>query len=185
MARAARTIALDVGAAGVKAIARGPYGAIVRRASRPVGGRLDPAVGAVLEECAEGADPRSARVVAITGGSAARWAAALGLRPVNEVVATCRGALVAVPDAGAVLEIGGERARFLRLEPAADGRTRLLRDFRQNSLCSAGTGSFLEQESHRLGLGLEEFGRLAAGARAAAPIAGRCEIGRASCRERV
>ena len=33
----------------------------------------------------------------------------------------------------------------------------MIQDFAMNTLCAAGTGSFLDQQAHRLGLTIEEF----------------------------
>jgi activator of 2-hydroxyglutaryl-CoA dehydratase len=45
-----------------------------------------------------------------------------------------------------------------------------------NSVCAAGTGSFLEQQAHRLGIPIEELGRRASQAQHAVRIAGRCTV---------
>jgi activator of 2-hydroxyglutaryl-CoA dehydratase len=49
-------------------------------------------------------------------------------------------------------------------------------DFAMNSVCAAGTGSFLDQQAARLGVPIEEFGALALKATSPVRIAGRCTV---------
>jgi activator of 2-hydroxyglutaryl-CoA dehydratase len=49
-------------------------------------------------------------------------------------------------------------------------------DFSMNTLCAAGTGSFLDQQASRLGLTIEEFGQLALKSTNPPRIAGRCSV---------
>jgi activator of 2-hydroxyglutaryl-CoA dehydratase len=52
----------------------------------------------------------------------------------------------------------------------------MLVDFAMNAVCAAGTGSFLDQQAHRLGIPIEEFGAHALRARKPVKIAGRCTV---------
>ena len=45
-----------------------------------------------------------------------------------------------------------------------------------NTVCAAGTGSFLDQQAARLGLSIEEFSKLALQAKNPVRIAGRCSV---------
>ena len=45
-----------------------------------------------------------------------------------------------------------------------------------NTVCAAGTGSFLDQQASRLGISVEDFGHMALGAHKKARIAGRCTV---------
>ncbi|MDP2967710.1 MAG: BadF/BadG/BcrA/BcrD ATPase family protein, partial [Deltaproteobacteria bacterium] len=49
-------------------------------------------------------------------------------------------------------------------------------DFSMNTLCAAGTGSFLDQQASRLCLTIEEFGELALKSQNPPRIAGRCSV---------
>jgi activator of 2-hydroxyglutaryl-CoA dehydratase len=49
-------------------------------------------------------------------------------------------------------------------------------DFAMNSVCAAGTGSFLEQQAYRLGIPVEELGRRALRSSNPVRIAGRCTV---------
>ena len=58
-----------------------------------------------------------------------------------------------------VIEIGGEDSKLILLEKDPEnGHSRLV-DFEMNSICAAGTGSFLDQQARRIGVPIEnEFG---------------------------
>ena len=50
-------------------------------------------------------------------------------------------------------------------------------DFAMNTMCAAGTGSFLDQQATRIGVSIEdEFGKLAAKSKTPPRIAGRCSV---------
>ncbi|HHW06565.1 MAG TPA: 2-hydroxyglutaryl-CoA dehydratase [Clostridia bacterium] len=88
----------------------------------------------------------------------------------NEITAHAVAASELVPGVQTVLEIGGQDSKLIILR---DG---VVTDFAMNTVCAAGTGSFLDQQAHRLGLPIEEFGKLALRAKAPVRIAGRCTV---------
>lgn len=45
-----------------------------------------------------------------------------------------------------------------------------------NTVCAAGTGSFLDHQAQRLGIKIEEFGEIALTAKRDVRIAGRCTV---------
>jgi len=52
----------------------------------------------------------------------------------------------------------------------------MVTDFAMNTVCAAGTGSFLDHQSERLGIPIEEFGDKALAADRDVRIAGRCTV---------
>lgn len=54
-----------------------------------------------------------------------------------------------------IIEIGGQDSKVIFFE------NNLISDFKMNSVCGAGTGSFIETQVRRLGISLEEFGKIA------------------------
>lgn len=88
----------------------------------------------------------------------------------NEITAHAVAASQVVPDVNTVLEIGGQDSKLIILR---DG---IVTDFAMNSVCAAGTGSFLDHQSARLGIPIEEFGDYALGSKNPAQIAGRCSV---------
>ena len=69
---------------------------------------------------------------------------------------------------------GGEDSKLILLEEE-DGHLKI-GDFSMNTLCAAGTGSFLDQQASRLGFTIEEFGELALKSKTPPRIAGRCSV---------
>jgi predicted CoA-substrate-specific enzyme activase len=88
----------------------------------------------------------------------------------NEITAHAVAASQVVPDVSTVLEIGGQDSKLIVL---SDG---VVTDFAMNSVCAAGTGSFLDHQSTRLGIPIEEFGSYAMRSESPAHIAGRCSV---------
>jgi predicted CoA-substrate-specific enzyme activase len=72
---------------------------------------------------------------------------------ISEIKAYALGAFHLYPDAGTVLDIGGQDSKVIRVGPGG----RVLR-FEMNDRCAAGTGRFLENMAHALGMTVDEFG---------------------------
>jgi predicted CoA-substrate-specific enzyme activase len=78
---------------------------------------------------------------------------------ISEIKAYGLGAHYLYSDTGTVLDIGGQDSKVIRLGPGG----RVLR-FEMNDRCAAGTGRFLENMAHTLGMPVEDFGPHALGA---------------------
>ncbi|MDK2856093.1 MAG: hypothetical protein PWQ41_1570 [Bacillota bacterium] len=88
----------------------------------------------------------------------------------NEITAHAVAALNELPEVQTVLEIGGQDSKIIIL------RQGVVVDFAMNTVCAAGTGSFLDRQAARLGVPIEEFGALAERAENPVRIAGRCAV---------
>lgn len=168
-------VALDIGSRIVKAAAFDARRNILRKVCCPVKGEIRTCLRNVLALLRPLNQDGKCVLNAVTGENAAHCAQLFGLEPINGVYATFLGGTKIFPSARSILEIGGEHAKFIRLTDESSGN-RTLKDFFVNSVCSAGTGSFLEQEAHRLGLTIEDFGRLAAQSTQSRRVAGRCAV---------
>ncbi|MCD6587647.1 MAG: hypothetical protein J7K88_03755 [Candidatus Fermentibacteraceae bacterium] len=113
--------------------------------------------------------------VVLTGSSSQRIAIFAGVETVNEVVALSASVSEYLPHAGSVIEMGGQDSKLLLMRSDASGDT-VMDEFSMNSICAAGTGSFLDQQAGRLGLTPEEMGDLAVTCEAPPRIAGRCSV---------
>jgi len=80
------------------------------------------------------------------------------------------------PEVRTIFEMGGENAKVIRLEPAGDGGPLTVKDYDTNGDCAAGTGSFIDQQAHRMKMKVEHIGEMVAHAASAARIAGRCSV---------
>ncbi len=88
----------------------------------------------------------------------------------NEITAHAVAALRVMPEVRTVLEIGGQDSKIVLLEGG------VVTDFAMNTVCAAGTGSFLDHQATRIGIPIEEFGAYALRSAEAAQIAGRCGV---------
>ncbi|NDY41395.1 2-hydroxyglutaryl-CoA dehydratase [Dissulfurirhabdus thermomarina] len=88
----------------------------------------------------------------------------------NEITTHTLAAVRINPAVRTVVEIGGQDSKIILV------REGLAVDFAMNTVCAAGTGSFLDQQAGRLGLRVEEMGALALASENPAPISGRCTV---------
>ena len=110
---------------------------------------------------------------AATGSGAALFGKDRYVSSVNEVTALVEGAAAAGSPARSIVEIGGQGAKYITGLGA--GNLSGIK-IAMNSSCSAGTGSFLEEQVSRLNLELEDYSVLAARAETIPRIAGRCSV---------
>ena len=109
-----------------------------------------------------------------TGGKLA--AELMGGSYVNEIVAQSTSVSKLYPQVRTIIEMGGEDSKLIFMEEAESQASRLS-DFELNTLCAAGTGSFLDQQANRIGISIEnEFGELSLKSENPPRIAGRCSV---------
>ncbi len=73
----------------------------------------------------------------------------------TEILAHTVGTLSFYPDVRTLMDIGGEDSKLMTLSNG------VLENFQLNSICSAGTGSFLESIASRMGIRIEDVGDIA------------------------
>jgi predicted CoA-substrate-specific enzyme activase len=88
----------------------------------------------------------------------------------NEISSHARAASFLFPDVGTLVDIGGQDSKIVFFR---DGYPT---GFNMNTVCAAGTGSFLDHQAARLGIPIEEFGDWARKSMSPARIAGRCGV---------
>ena len=88
----------------------------------------------------------------------------------TEIIAHAVATQSIIPDVRTILEIGGQDSKIIILR---DG---IIIDFAMNSVCAAGTGSFLDHQAARLGIPIEDFGDYAIKSKNPVSIAGRCTV---------
>ena len=109
--------------------------------------------------------------VGTTGSARKLIGSMLGANVVkNEITAHAIGTLSIHPDVRTILEIGGQDSKIILLENG------IVTDYAMNTLCAAGTGSFLSSQAERLGTKVEDFGQIALNAKHPAKIAARCTV---------
>lgn len=115
--------------------------------------------------------------IAFTGSGGKKAVGLLGGYFVNEIIAQSSAVSALYPEVKTVIEMGGEDSKLIFMD-TREGQTRSqLNDFALNSLCAAGTGSFLDQQAKRIGVPIEkEFGTLSLQSEHPPRIAGRCSV---------
>lgn len=88
----------------------------------------------------------------------------------NEITAHAVAGLDYLPDVKTIIEIGGQDSKIIIL------RDEIVTDFAMNTVCAAGTGSFLDRQAMRLGIDINDFGDLALKSKNSIRIAGRCAV---------
>ncbi|MFZ5585125.1 MAG: acyl-CoA dehydratase activase [Thermodesulfobacteriota bacterium] len=90
---------------------------------------------------------------------------------VTEISCHGLGAHHLFPDTGTVIDIGGQDSKVIRVDKAGK-----VTDFSMNDKCAAGTGRFLEVMADRLGVKLDDLGRLSQAAQREVEISSVCTV---------
>lgn len=88
----------------------------------------------------------------------------------NEITAHAIGTLTLYPDIRTILEIGGQDSKVILINNG------IVTDYAMNTLCAAGTGSFLSSQAKRLGVDVNSFGEIAYKSTTPVKIAARCTV---------
>ncbi len=173
-------IGLDAGSVSVKLVLldeKGSkiYGTYRRHRGKP----LEAALGVLNEIVSNEAESRTSAScskddlsLSLTGSAGRLIGSVLGIEPVNEVVANTYSTRRLYPHVRTIIELGGEDSKLIVLSEDSNSA----KDFSMNSVCAAGTGSFLDQQAERLRLSIEEFGELSLKSKNPPRIAGRCSV---------
>jgi predicted CoA-substrate-specific enzyme activase len=88
----------------------------------------------------------------------------------TEITAHATAAKLVSPDVRTVIDIGGQDSKVIFIRDGVSV------GFNMNTVCAAGTGSFLDHQAGRLGIPIEKFGEYALRSRTPIKIAGRCGV---------
>lgn len=88
----------------------------------------------------------------------------------NEITAHAVAALEIDKDVKTIIEIGGQDSKIIIL------RNGVVMDFAMNTVCAAGTGSFIDRQAERLEIPIKDFGDYALKSNNPVRIAGRCAV---------
>ncbi|EJO5347899.1 2-hydroxyglutaryl-CoA dehydratase, partial [Clostridium botulinum] len=88
----------------------------------------------------------------------------------NEITAHAIASLNLDKNVKTIIEIGGQDSKIILL------RNGIVTDFAMNTVCAAGTGSFLDRQAERLGINIEDLGDYSLKATSTVRIAGRCAV---------
>jgi predicted CoA-substrate-specific enzyme activase len=88
----------------------------------------------------------------------------------NEITSHAVATMHYIPEVKTIIEIGGQDSKIIIVR---DG---IVTDFGMNTVCAAGTGSFLDHQALRLNMTIEEFSQQALNSNTPVNIAGRCTV---------
>ncbi len=155
-------VGFDIGSTGSKAVALEPEsGSVLWEAYLPTDGAPVAAAQALMRNLLAGsAAAHHIRGFGVTGSGREIVGSLLSVcygreavSVLNEIAAHATGALQCDPRVDTIFEIGGQDAKYIRL---ADGK---VVDAAMNEACSAGTGSFIEEQGRRF-TGIDSVARL-------------------------
>jgi predicted CoA-substrate-specific enzyme activase len=164
-------LGVDVGSISTKGVVFSKDFEVIAKAYLRTKGRPVEAIKELLHSLHN--QTNNSKIIGVgTTGSARRLAGVmLGADIVkNEIIAHALASSYFHPDVRTIIEIGGQDSKIIIL------RNGIPIDFAMNTVCAAGTGSFLEHQAGRLGIPIEEFGKFALNAKTGVTIAGRCTV---------
>jgi predicted CoA-substrate-specific enzyme activase len=165
-------LGIDVGSITTKVVLTdGEDGVIahayLRNAGKPIAAIQEGMKGIIQQA----GNPLPIEAVGTTGSARHLAAYLVGADVVkNEITAHAVAVIDHIPDVKTIIEIGGQDSKIIIL------REHVVVDFAMNTVCAAGTGSFLDQQAGRLGISIEDFGDRALRSRNRVRIAGRCTV---------
>ena len=165
-------LGVDVGSVTTKFALVGDGGELVACNYLRTMGRPVDAVQQGLKEIQGELLPRGRiRGVCTTGSARYLAGVILGADVVkNEITAQAIATLHYIPDVRTIIEIGGQDAKIIIIR---DG---IVTDFAMNTVCAAGTGSFLDQQAVRLNMRIEDLGGQALKSSTPVRIDGSCTV---------
>lgn len=165
-------LGVDVGSVSTNLVLMDGHGSVSHKLYLKTGGHPVKALKSGLETLAARIGPDASVKAAGATGSGRQLAGLLIGADVikNEITAHAVAAHAVEPNVRTVLEIGGQDSKIIFLKNG------VVYDFAMNTVCAAGTGSFLDRQASRLDIPIEQFGGYALRARNPVRIAGRCAV---------
>lgn len=165
-------LGIDVGSVSINIVVLNEAGDVITGLYLRTKGRPIQVIQEGLKEAAKSIPP-DCEVAGVGSTGSGRYLAGImvGADVVkNEITAHAVAASTMVPDVQTVFEIGGQDSKIIVL------RGGIVTDFAMNTVCAAGTGSFLDQQAARLNIPITQFGELALQSSVPVRIAGRCTV---------
>ena len=166
-------LGIDIGSISTKGVVVGGDGGILAKEYLWTEGDPIGAVKRLLKALSSQLDGKDVQVVSVgTTGSARKLIGVITGASVikNEITAHAVGTTTIHPEVNTIFEIGGQDSKIIIIENG------YVTDYAMNTLCAAGTGSFLSSQAHRLGVSGEQFGEIALTSKHPTPIAARCTV---------
>ncbi|HLG20256.1 MAG TPA: BadF/BadG/BcrA/BcrD ATPase family protein, partial [Bdellovibrionota bacterium] len=140
-------VGIDIGALFLKAVRLDSSGVILESFYERHRGQPAEALAEVFDAL----DVTEADSIGLTGCNAEFFALSLGLPYRDTTLCQLDAIRRRVPGASNIMDIGGGSATLIRL----DGKGKF-QGYSTNSMCAAGTGSFLDEQAGRLGISYDD-----------------------------
>ena len=166
-------LGIDIGSISTKGVIINNNCEIIASDYRMTEGNPIQAVKDLIKCLKEQIDLNNYQVISVgTTGSARKLIGTLlGASVIkNEITAHAVGTTSIYPQVRTIFEIGGQDSKIILLKNG------IVTDYAMNTLCAAGTGSFLSSQSKRLGVDVKDFGKIALTSKNPAQIAARCTV---------
>lgn len=166
-------LGIDIGSISTKGVIIDENNEIIASSYLWTKGNPISATKEVLKELKEQIKLKKIKIVSVgTTGSARKLIGTILNASIikNEITAHAIGTLSLYPNIKTIIEIGGQDSKIILLKNG------IVTDYAMNTLCSAGTGSFLSSQAKRLDVDVEDFGKLALTSNNPALIAARCTV---------
>jgi len=168
-------LGIDVGSVSANTVIMNDQREILEEHYTRIKGQPLQTVQKILEEILKRISLEQFHSLSFTGIGGKLLSDLLGGNFVNEIIAQAKAVQHFYPQVRTIIDIGGEDSKLILMKEEEKGHIKIS-DFSMNTLCAAGTGSFLDQQASRLGLTIEEFGQLALKSTSPPRIAGRCSV---------
>jgi len=171
------SIGIDIGSTSSDVVVLDESGTVLYSDYKRTRGRPILTIRDQLKELFEHMNPSNVVNCAATGSAGRFLAKLLGITFINEVPAQAAAVYHLYPEFqhATIIEMGGQDSKLVFM--AVENNNPRVRDFALNTVCAAGTGSFLDQQAQRLGIDIEnEFGQLALKSNNVPRMAGRCSV---------
>ncbi len=170
-------LGIDIGSISINTVVMDEQKKIIESHYNFCHGRPFKVLYQILKKLTEKHGIKSINKIGFTGSGGQKAAKMLGGKFVNEIIAQSSSVAELYPNIKTVIEMGGEDSKLIFMDKKQGFSHSQLNDFAMNSLCAAGTGSFLDQQAKRIGVSIEnEFGQLALKSENPPRIAGRCSV---------
>lgn len=164
-------LGVDVGSVSTNIAIVDPTGSVLDTVYLRTQGMPIAAIQMALRQVAERMPGAQIAGVGTTGSGRQLAGVVIGADAIkNEITAHAVAAMHIVPDVKTIVEIGGQDSKIIII------RNGVVADFAMNTVCAAGTGSFLDQQAARLNIPIQEFGNRALDATSPVRVAGRCAV---------
>jgi predicted CoA-substrate-specific enzyme activase len=166
-------LGIDVGSISTNLVLTNEKGEVLSKVYLRTQGQPIKAIKQGVEEMRQNVSSNNVRIrgVGTTGSGRVLAGVIVGADIVkNEITSQAVATLRLNPKVRTIFEIGGQDSKIIILQNG------IVVDFAMNTICAAGTGSFLDHQAYRLKIPIEKFGDYALQSTNSVRIAGRCTV---------